>query len=397
MPVGIDHMAAYIPNRYLPLVDLAAARGTDANKYLVGIGIEEMAVPSPTEDVVVMAANAGYRVLEEAGVSPAEVGLLIVGTESADDRAKPTATHVHALLGVAHSCRVYDIVHACVGASYGLLSAVDWAHNPKHKYALVIATDIARYGVGSPGEPTQGAGAVAMLICKSPRLMAIEELSTYSSDVYDFWRPMDQRYPIVKGVYSVQCYLTAAKACFGQIAINKNAGFIYHTPYPKLVEKAHAEVASLMGEAATWKHHYARHVLPSIAYPARIGNTYTASLWFALMSFLEVCTEATIKAGADQFAITREGIYLFSYGSGCGAVLMQGTLGGSWLTMTHEFQMRRALDRRQRLTVSEYEILQESTASSARADDPEGSRFRFDGVDHDERRYSRTGLPASGP
>ena len=156
------------------------------NKFLIGIGIQEMAVSSPWEDVVVLAANAGYRLLKEAGVSPKEIGLLIVGTESAEDRAKPTATHVHSLLSISDSCRVYDILHACAGATYGLLSAVDWAHSPNHKYALVIATDIARYGIGTPGEPTQGAGAVAMLVSKAPRLMKIKELSTYSNSVYDF-------------------------------------------------------------------------------------------------------------------------------------------------------------------------------------------------------------------
>lgn len=392
MKIGIDHIATYIPGHYLPMKELAAARGVDENKYIVGIGIQEMAVPQAWEDPVVLAANAGSRVLREAGVSPDEVGLLIVGTESAEDKAKPTATHVHCLLGVSAHCRVYDIIHACVGATYGILAAIDWAGHPDHKYALVIATDIARYGLNTTGEPTQGAGAVAMLVCKEPRLIRIEELSTFSASVYDFWKPLDERFPIVKGIYSVQCYLTAAKACFGQVTLNRDAAFIYHTPYPKLVEKAHAEIASLLGEAANWRSHYADKVANSTLYPARVGNTYTASLWLALVSFLETCYEGATADGIDPADAAKKyaGIYLFSYGSGCGAVLMQGELADSWPTMVALFKVRAALDRRARLSMAEYEQLQGATASPGQAGAHTGSQFTFDGLKNQERKYSRT-------
>src|SRR3989344_5311695 len=86
--IGLDHIAVYVPNQYLSSVDLAHARQIDPNKFTIGIGIKEISVPSPAEDVVVMAANAGYQVLQEAGVLPSEIGLLIVGTESAVDGAQ---------------------------------------------------------------------------------------------------------------------------------------------------------------------------------------------------------------------------------------------------------------------------------------------------------------------
>jgi hydroxymethylglutaryl-CoA synthase len=392
MDIGIDHIATYVPGQYLPMRELAAARGVDENKYNIGIGIQEMAVPQPWEDSVVLAANAGARVLREAGVSPGDVGLLIVGTESAEDNAKPTASHVHALLGITAQCRVFDIIHACVGATYGILAAIDWARHRDQKYALVIATDIARYGLNTPGEPTQGAGAVAMLVSKEPRLIKLEELSNFSTSVYDFWKPLDERYPIVKGVYSVQCYLNAAKACFGKVELNRDAAFVYHTPYPRLVEKAHTEIASLLGEAANWRSHYADKVASSTLYPSRVGNTYTASLWLALVSLLETCYEGAKAEGIEPVDAAKRntGIYLFSYGSGCGAVLMQGELADSWPTMVGAFKVRAALDRRTRVSVAEYERLQDATASPGQADAHTGSLFAFDGVTSDERQYSRT-------
>ena len=166
--VGIDHIAAYIPNQYLALDSLASARNVDEKKYLDGIGVRQMSIPSYADDVVSMGANAGLRLIAESGINPQDVGLLIVGTESSEDRSKPDATHIHDLLGINESCRVFNITHACAAANYGLVTALDWiCANPLRKYALIIASDIALYGVGSAGEPTQGAGAVALLISRS--------------------------------------------------------------------------------------------------------------------------------------------------------------------------------------------------------------------------------------
>ena len=41
------------------------------------------------------------------------------------------------------------------------------------KSAIVIVSDIAKYDIGSAGEYTQGAGAVAILIKDNPRLLAL--------------------------------------------------------------------------------------------------------------------------------------------------------------------------------------------------------------------------------
>ena len=46
MTIGVDHIAAYIPNQYLALEDLAFARNVDPNKFLVGLGNREMSIAS---------------------------------------------------------------------------------------------------------------------------------------------------------------------------------------------------------------------------------------------------------------------------------------------------------------------------------------------------------------
>jgi hydroxymethylglutaryl-CoA synthase len=389
MDTGIDHIAVYSPNQYLALEDLALARNIDPNKFLVGLGMKEMSIASSGEDVVVMAANAGKQVLEEANVSPKDIGLFIVGTESANDRAKPTATHVHELLEIGNACRVYDVIHACAGGTYGLLSALDWLRNKKNKYALVIASDIARYGKGSAGEPTQGAGAVAMLLSQSPRLMALEEMSVYSKNVHDFWRPWDKEYPIVDGVYSTFCYLEAISNCFKDQDIRKEAAFLYHTPYLKLTQHAHAKVVSSLSSEMDWKQHYTEKVAPYSVYSSRIGNIYTGSLWLSLVNLIEnfhKTRENSVQQSRSD-KIQDPDCYLFSYGSGCGSVLMQGHFSEEWPSMARLLNVEKMLNDRARLTVEEYELLIDGKMISTNY--PNSGYFKFDGIQKDKRQYSQ--------
>ena len=384
--VGIDHMAIYTPAQYLDAADLAAARKVDPAKYTTGIGIAQIAVPPRDEDVVVLAANAGKAVLDEAGVEPSTVQLLVVGTESATDNSKPTATHVHELLGISQRSRVYDIVHACVGGTYGVLSALDWlAADASRRYALVIAADIARYGRETLGEPTQGAAAAAILLSRAPRLMRLTELSTYSRNVYDFWKPPHLPYPVVDGMLSVQSYSEAALACFEGQALSPDAAYVYHTPYPKLVQQTHSRVARLLGVDA--KSHFERATAPGTDVVSRVGNTYTASLWLALYGQLEA-----VRRSGRELASVYDGCYLFSYGSGCGAALMRGEFGPGTDAQVAKFGLEAALGRRRRVTLPEYDTLMDAhEAAAAEADLPReaGGAFRYAGTRGEKRVYEK--------
>ena len=71
---------------------------------------------------------------------------------------------------IARSCEVPEFKHACLGGVYGMKSAIrHLALDGAGSQAIVVCADIAEYARGSSGEPTQGAGAVAMLIEKAPK------------------------------------------------------------------------------------------------------------------------------------------------------------------------------------------------------------------------------------
>ncbi len=86
--------------------------------------------------------------------------------------------------------------------------ARDYVAAHQQRTALVIASDIARYGLATPGEVTQGAGAIAMLVTAAPRLLALADDSAYrSQSIMDFWRPVYTDTALARGKYSTEQYL----------------------------------------------------------------------------------------------------------------------------------------------------------------------------------------------
>ena len=56
MSVGIERLTGYIPSYALSLKDLALARNVPPEKMTAGLGVHEMAIAAPCEDVVTLAA-----------------------------------------------------------------------------------------------------------------------------------------------------------------------------------------------------------------------------------------------------------------------------------------------------------------------------------------------------
>ena len=159
--VGIDAIRFYTSHYYLDLKTLAESRSVDVDKFYVGLGQHKMAVVAPDEDVVTMAADAGLRVLE-AVPDINEIEMLLFATESSIDQSKAAGLFVHQLLGLPSRCRVIELKQACYSATAGLQLAFHFLRCHPDKKVWLIASDVARYGLKSVGESSQGGGAVAM-------------------------------------------------------------------------------------------------------------------------------------------------------------------------------------------------------------------------------------------
>ncbi len=154
MPVniGIDKINFYVPKYYVDMAKLAEARQVDPNKFLIGIGQTQMAVSPVSQDIVSMGANAAKDIITEDDKK--HIGMVIVATESAIDNAKAAAVQIHHLLNIQPFARCFEMKEACYAATPAIQLAKDYLANRPNEKVLVIASDTARYGIESGGEPT---------------------------------------------------------------------------------------------------------------------------------------------------------------------------------------------------------------------------------------------------
>ncbi len=213
MNIGIDKIGFAAPDYVLDLADLAQARNVDPNKFKIGLLQSEMAVAPVTQDIISLGAKAAEAILTEEDKQT--IDMVIVGTESSVDQSKAAAVTIHGLLGIQPFARSIEMKEACYGATAGLsLAKSHIAQFPESK-VLVIASDIAKYGVASGGEPTQGAGAVAMLVTANPQILVLNNDNVCQTrDIYDFWRPNYDKYPRVDGKFSTEQYTDCLTTTF---------------------------------------------------------------------------------------------------------------------------------------------------------------------------------------
>ena len=130
--------------------------GSSRTNTIVGLGQEKMAMPPPDEDVVTLAASAARAAAASIG-DRADIELLLFATESGIDQSKAAGIFVHGLLGLPTAL-------PRGGAEAGLLQrdrrrcswpSPGFSANPG-KQALVMASDVARYDLGSPGRADAG-------------------------------------------------------------------------------------------------------------------------------------------------------------------------------------------------------------------------------------------------
>jgi len=385
-PFGIDRLAFYTPPYYLDLTTLAEARGIDPAKFHRGLGQYKMAFPSPDEDIITMAASAAEKVLE--GVNRQQIDHLLFATESGVDQSKAAGIFLHKLLNLPGKCRTLELKQACYSATAGLQLAIPMLMQNPDKKILLVASDIARYGLNTPGESSQGAGAVALLITANPRLIAIDAQSGYhTEDAMDFWRPNYKKEAIVAGKKSVDLYLKLLKLTWQDYTATSNRHyhdferFLFHIPFPKLAEKGYQKLAMTAGYDRPTQEELTQKLEHSLTYSRMIGNCYTASLMLGLCSLLE--------NSANDFSHKRFGFY--SYGSGAVAEFFSGVVQPDYQKALFTDYHQQLLSTRKSLSINEYEsfynYLYPIDGDKAEAPCFSSNHYRFHGLDQHKRMY----------
>lgn len=385
MKIGIHDIAAATGSLVLDLAELAENTGTELSKFHRGIGQFEMSINTNDEDIVTMAARAAQPILDRHGVD--NIRTILFATESGVDQSKSAGVFLHGLLDLPGNCRVVELKEACYSATAALQFAAGMVMRKPHEKVLVIASDIARYELDSSGEPTQGSGAVAMLVTANPALFEIEPATgLWTTDVMDFWRPNDRTTALVDGHYSMQVYLESVEEAWNDFqradgnSFDEIDYFCYHQPFTRMAVKAHrrlAEICDVADVDAT-----VATLEPTMIYNRRIGNSYTASVFFALLSLLD-----------NEADLTGKRVGLFSYGSGAVAEFFTGVIPEGYrehLRIEHHTEM---LDNRTNIDFANYRDrhaqYDRATGETYTTSTETLGAYRFEGVTENKRQYRR--------
>lgn len=357
MNIGIDKIGFYTPHLYVDMNKLAVARNVEPEKFTIGIGQEKMALAPKTQDAATLAANAALPILDENDRE--KIDFVIFGTESGIDHSKSAAVYVHRLLDINPYARSIELKQACYGATAAIQMAKGHiALSPESK-VLVLGADIARYGLNTPGESTQGAGAVALVISKNPKLLALEEESAYlTEDIMDFWRPVYSDTAFVDGKFSNEQYILFFNKVWERykektsLGLKDFSAICFHLPYTKMGLKALRTILEegTEEEQTRLKMHYQTSTL----YNRIVGNIYTGSLYLSLLSLLE--QSESLEAGSR--------IGLYSYGSGAVGEFFTGILQPKYKDYLYTKQHQQLFDARKEVSVEAYEAIFEDTLPS---------------------------------
>jgi len=429
--VGIDGIEIWTGKCKLDLAEtFAPAQDEDPGKYTKGLGLAASSLPDAYEDIVTMAANAARRLMERKDLTPEDIGRIDVATESAFDNSKPVSTYVAGCLeqvydGDFHHANKGERKFACISGTQALDDAFNWiaAGRNRGRKGLVIATDTALYARDDPGEATQGAGAVAMLIDEDPDVVTFSREQGFgSADETDFLKP-NQQFPSVDGKRSVQVYLARMREAVvdfesaGGDTHPDNARFVaFHTPFPGMVKKAAAlgyrhcirdteiedELSGEIGrqprreafdddeayldaireytddltETETYREWYGRTVEPTIDISSQVGNWYTGSVHVARASALAHALEEGVDMAGERLLVG-------SYGSGAQAEFHAETVQPGWADEISQLNVDEQIAARYGLSFEEYEEIHDvhnhdAEATIERRTEP-SDEFVFDG------------------
>ena len=412
MTYGIEAASFHVPSLYLEIKDLAEKRNIEPAKLEKGLGLHKMAFPDVHEDAATFAAEALLKLIKDNHLNPKEISRIYLGTESALDAAKPTATYAMQMVeGVLENdfgkrcfknCDVVDMTFACVGAVDAFQNCLDFCQANPGKKAVVIASDYAKYELASSGEYTQGGGAVALLLSDNPQLLEIENVYGVATEsVFDFFKPrraalksdltsatefMPDKIeiftdePVFDGQYSNQCYQDRIREAYEhykeQIGIEKPYEnwryLIFHLPYAFHGKRVFTEIYSLENglsyqsseeqKAVAKSEDYIKFINekiePSQRASSEVGNMYTASIFMALLSAMQVSYDQNEN-------LEEQKIGFLAYGSGSKAKVFAGKVGKSWREVVQKWNVFENLKNRKAIDFETYEKLHRKQLESS--------------------------------
>ena len=171
-PTEISGLATYVPPRLLTNADLEQMVDTTSDWILQRTGIIERHVVDPGVATSDLGKEAALKAIALAGLTPADIDLIIVGTTTPDMFFPSTAALVQNKIGATHAWG-FDLAGACSGFTFSLATASQLVSTGRHQHALVVGADVMSSIIDYKDRATcvlfgDGAGAAVVSAAKEP-------------------------------------------------------------------------------------------------------------------------------------------------------------------------------------------------------------------------------------
>jgi 3-oxoacyl-[acyl-carrier-protein] synthase-3 len=175
MRSAIHGIGAAVPERVVPNPEVAKRAGVTEEWIVARTGVRERHHVRDGERLDTLAASAGRQALDEAGVAPEDVDLVLVATLAADELTPNAAPLVAEQLG-AHRAGAMDVGAACTGYLSALSLAAAQIECGRCEHVLVIGVDVlSRFtdpaDRGTAALFADGAGAIVLAEADGPGLI----------------------------------------------------------------------------------------------------------------------------------------------------------------------------------------------------------------------------------
>jgi polyketide biosynthesis 3-hydroxy-3-methylglutaryl-CoA synthase-like enzyme PksG len=372
---GIEAMNVFGGSAYLDVMALARHRALDPAR-VANLLMREKAVALPYEDAITYGVNAAKPLLDTlSSAAKDRIEMLITCSESGIDFGKSLSTYIHHYLGLHRNCRLFELKQACYAGTAGFQMAVNFilSQTSPGAKALVVATDIARAIVveGSDtltadlsyGEPSSGAGAVAMLVGEHPTVFQVDVGANgyYGYEVMDTCRPTPDGEAGDPDV-SLMSYLHCCEQAFLEYQRRVEGAdyretfqfLVFHTPFGGMMKGAHRTMMRKLAKAERpeIETDFKQRVLPGLTYCQRVGNIMGGTLFLALAGTIDQA----------YFDIPQR-IGCFSYGSGCCSEFFSGVVTPAGRERLQHCEIAKCLDERYQLSMDEYDAVLRASSS----------------------------------